>query len=32
MLGLVGMKWPMMRLANIYKVARARSVDHRCLF
>ena len=25
-------KWPMMRLANIYMVARARSVDHRCLF
>ena len=32
MLGLVDMKWPMMRLANIYKVARARSVAHRSLF
>ena len=32
MMGLVDMKRPMMRLANIYKVARARLVDHRCLF
>ena len=32
MMGLVDKKWPMMRLVNIYKVAKARSVDHRCLF
>ena len=32
MMGLVDMKWPMMRLANIYKVARTRSVDLRYLF
>ena len=31
-MGLVDMKWPMMRLANTYKVARAGSVDHKCLF
>ena len=30
-MGLVDRKLPMMRLANIYKVARARLVDHRCL-
>ena len=32
MMGLVDIKRLMMRLANIYKVARARSVDLRCLF
>ena len=32
MLGLVDMKWPTMRLVNIYKVARARSVDHRSFY
>ena len=32
MTGQVDMKWPMMRLANIYKVARARLVDHMCPF
>ena len=31
-MGLVDRKLPIMRLANVYKVARARSVDHRCLF
>ena len=30
-MGLVDMKWLMMRLANFYKVAKARSVDLRCL-
>ena len=32
MMGLLDIKWLMMRLANIYKVARARMVDHRGLF
>ena len=32
MRGLVDKRWPMMRLDNVYKVARVRSVDHRCLF
>ena len=32
MMGLVDRTLPMMRLANIYKVARDRSVDHRSLF
>ena len=30
--GLVDRKLPTMRLAIIYKEARARSVDHKCLF
>ena len=31
MMGLVDRKWPMIRSANVCKVARARSVDLRCL-
>ena len=32
MMGLVDIELPMMMMANNYKVAKARSVDHRCLF
>ena len=32
MMGLVDMKWPMMRSAKVYMVARVRSVDHRYFF
>ena len=32
MMRLVDRKWLMVRLVNIYKVARARLVDHNCLF
>ena len=32
MIGLVDRKWPMIRSANVCKVARARLVDHRYLF
>ena len=30
--GLLDRTWPIMRSTNIYKVTRARSVDHRYLF